>query len=175
MATAFQNLHEATRTVGVRRARTRAGFAWQIATMLIATLLAVAPLVPAAGASGIEGRWTTFDDDTKQPRSVVEIASGATGFTGRIVALTPEPGQPPEPVCTACTGARAGAPILGMTILHVTRSAAAEEYTGTVFDPEEGVEYRCTVTVDPDGSRLRLRGYVGVPLFGRTATWSRAP
>jgi glucans biosynthesis protein C len=42
---------------------------------------------------------------------------------------------------------------------------------GTIYDPASGTTYRCRLTVD--GDRVHLRGYVGVPLFGRTATWIR--
>ena len=44
---------------------------------------------------------------------------------------------------------------------------------GTVLDPEEGKVYRCVVTLESDGRRLVIRGYVGLPLFGRTEAWTR--
>ena len=127
-------------------------------------------------ASGIEGRWTTFDDDTGKPRSTVDVVAEGTHFKGRIVALVLAPDEPPQPRCTACTGDRADAPIIGMTILDVTRrEGTAVEYAGTVFDPEEGRDYRCVATLSADGSTLTLRGYIGIPLLGREATWRRAP
>ncbi|WP_448205027.1 DUF2147 domain-containing protein [Azospirillum sp. sgz302134] len=45
---------------------------------------------------------------------------------------------------------------------------------GWVYDPESGNTYSGAIT--PDGSeRLDLRGYIGIPLFGRTEHWTRAP
>ena len=41
---------------------------------------------------------------------------------------------------------------------------------GTVTNPENGRAYSAEVWVPADG-RLRLRGYVGVPLFGSTQIW----
>ena len=138
-------------------------------------VLATTAVVRGAAAAGIEGRWTTFDDDTGRPRSVVEIESDHGTYSGRIVTLTLDPGEPAEPRCTACSGARADAPIIGMVVLRIARRSDAEGYSGTAFDPEDGTEYRCTVTLAPAGDALVIRGYVGIPLFGRTVTWRRAP
>jgi uncharacterized protein (DUF2147 family) len=43
---------------------------------------------------------------------------------------------------------------------------------GTIYDPVSGRTYRCTLQLDGE-NRLHLRGYVGVPLLGRTTTWIR--
>jgi glucans biosynthesis protein C len=42
---------------------------------------------------------------------------------------------------------------------------------GTIYDPTSGRTYRCRLTLD--GNRLYLRGYLGVPVLGRTTTWIR--
>ena len=44
---------------------------------------------------------------------------------------------------------------------------------GSVYDPASGYTYRCQLALEGN-DRLRLRGYVGVPLIGRTTTWTRA-
>jgi uncharacterized protein (DUF2147 family) len=43
---------------------------------------------------------------------------------------------------------------------------------GHLYDPKNGRTYSGQMTAE--GRRLRLRGYVGLPLFGRTETWIRA-
>ena len=44
---------------------------------------------------------------------------------------------------------------------------------GTIYDPASGRTYSAEARLDgPD--RLLLRGYIGIPLIGRTATWTRA-
>jgi uncharacterized protein (DUF2147 family) len=61
-------------------------------------------------------------------------------------------------------------PVLGLEILH---AAASDEAEGcTIYDPVSGRTYRCRLWSDGD-NRLRLRGYLGVPLLGRTTTWIR--
>jgi uncharacterized protein (DUF2147 family) len=44
---------------------------------------------------------------------------------------------------------------------------------GTVYDPKSGKTYHGQIRLD--GGRLSLRGYVGIPLFGETQTWTRPP
>lgn len=44
---------------------------------------------------------------------------------------------------------------------------------GHLYDPRSGRTYSGQMTAD--GNLLHLRGYVGLPIFGRTATWTRAP
>jgi uncharacterized protein (DUF2147 family) len=43
-----------------------------------------------------------------------------------------------------------------------------------VLDPEAGRNYRCVVTILPGGTSLRLRGFIGLEIFGRDETWVRA-
>ena len=62
----------------------------------------------------------------------------------------------------------------GLEILRGLRRSPDDENAwdgGTIYDPASGNTYWCRLTVD--GDRLLLRGYVGVPLFGRTTTWIR--
>jgi uncharacterized protein (DUF2147 family) len=42
---------------------------------------------------------------------------------------------------------------------------------GRIYDPDSGNTY--DATMGSDGSQLKLRGYVGVSLFGRTEVWHR--
>ena len=43
---------------------------------------------------------------------------------------------------------------------------------GKVYDPNSGKTYKCTLT-QVDANTLRIRGYIGVSLFGRSETWTR--
>lgn len=42
---------------------------------------------------------------------------------------------------------------------------------GTLYDPKTGKTYHGMLTAE--GATLELRGYVGIPLFGRSQTWTR--
>ncbi len=44
---------------------------------------------------------------------------------------------------------------------------------GTIYDPHSGKTYDCILKVKDNQKKLDIRGYIGAPMFGRTATWSR--
>lgn len=45
--------------------------------------------------------------------------------------------------------------------------------SGHLYDPRSGRTYSGQMTAE--GNFLQLRGYIGLPMFGRTQTWVRAP
>ena len=44
--------------------------------------------------------------------------------------------------------------------------------SGSIYDPATGNTYTCYLALDGN-DRVRLRGYLGIPLLGRTTTWTR--
>jgi uncharacterized protein (DUF2147 family) len=44
---------------------------------------------------------------------------------------------------------------------------------GDILDPESGKVYSCSFQLEGDGTRLVLRGFIGLSLFGRSQTWRR--
>jgi glucans biosynthesis protein C len=63
--------------------------------------------------------------------------------------------------------------VTGLEILRDLRPQADGTWVdGTIYDPASGNTYTCRLTLDGD-NRLWLRGYIGIPLLGRTATWTR--
>jgi uncharacterized protein (DUF2147 family) len=43
---------------------------------------------------------------------------------------------------------------------------------GSIYDPENGSTYSCTITMK-DPNTLDIRGYIGISTFGRTDVWKR--
>jgi len=69
-----------------------------------------------------------------------------------------------------------GHPILGLVILKNFDFEPDRKWPwtgGTVYDPENGKTYRGRMRLEKDGG-LRMRGYVGIPLFGRSTWWTRS-
>src|SRR5262249_9203321 len=60
----------------------------------------------------------------------------------------------------------------GLRDLHRSREDATSWTGGTIYDPASGNTYRCSLQVEST-NRLRLRGYVGIPIIGRTTSWLR--
>ncbi len=118
----------------------------------------------------IEGKWKTIDDETKQPKSIVEIFKKSDGkYYGKIYQLLV---KPENPNCVACKDDRKGKPLVGMEIIRGLKKEGDEFTGGTITDPKTGKTYKCTIT--KDGNELNVRGYVGLSLLGRTQTWQKA-
>jgi glucan biosynthesis protein C len=63
--------------------------------------------------------------------------------------------------------------VTGLQILRGLRPQAGGTWVGgSIYDPSTGNSYTSRLTLDGD-DRLWLRGYVGIPLLGRTTTWTR--
>ena len=61
----------------------------------------------------------------------------------------------------------------GMTKPYpMTMVGTTKPTSGTIYDPSTGNTYSCRLTLE-GADRLLLRGYLGIPLIGRTTTWTR--
>jgi uncharacterized protein (DUF2147 family) len=123
--------------------------------------------------ANVEGKWVAFDGDTHQKRAVIEVVREGRLAIGRIVELFLNPGEDPDPVCENCPGADRGRRSRGLAILAVGAEDNGSLFRGSVFDPERGRNYDCVVTLLPGGRRLRMRGFVGLEIFGRDEIWIR--
>ena len=140
--------------------------------MTLATLLGLAGAAAWAQSSPA-GLWRTIDDDGKTEKSHVRIAESGGTLSGRIEKIADASKQ--SALCAECEGARKDQPILGMTIIEGVRRASGAEHwdSGTVLDPNNGKVYKVRMTLKDGGRALEVRGYVGMPLLGRSQTWQR--
>jgi len=90
----------------------------------------------------------------------VEIAGLRTGAHHFTDERNPDPKLRHRPLC----GLRIGAGFVELDPQHARG--------GHLYDPRSGHTYSGQMTAA--GSLLQLRGYIGLPIFGRTATWVRA-
>lgn len=44
---------------------------------------------------------------------------------------------------------------------------------GRIYSAEEGATYKCKIELEENKQVLKVRGYIGVPLLGRTERWRR--
>src|SRR5690606_6017839 len=114
------------------------------------------------------GRWTTIDDSTGKPKSIVEIEQAANGtLTGKVVEIL-QSDKGPNPVCDKCDGERKGKPIKGMTILWGLKPDGAQVWDGgSILDPAKGKTYKAKITLTDGGKKLQMRGYIGIEALGR--------
>ena len=63
--------------------------------------------------------------------------------------------------------------LVGKVILHDLQHDEDADYKGgKIYDPESGKTYSCKATRQADGN-LKVRGFIGASLFGRTTLWTR--
>lgn len=154
----------------LRRIITVGGFS----LALLATV--AAPNARGADPASPVGHWKTIDDETNTPRSIVEIRDVGGELQGKIVKIFFRPDEKPDPVCEKCEGNRKDQPIIGMTFLWGMKPDTGDTWAGgSILDPKNGKVYNAKMSLTDDGGSLRVRGYIGTPILGRTQTWLRAP
>lgn len=116
------------------------------------------------------GKWKTIDDETGQAKSIVEVYEKSGKVYGKVVEILRADHK--KDVCSKCDGAEKNKPILGMVIINGLQKDGSEYNDGMILDPQNGKKYKCYITLEsPD--KLKIRGYIGIALVGRTQYWTR--
>ncbi len=126
-------------------------------------------LAGAPSGRSIAGEWITEDGN-----AIIEIVQSDSLYDGTIIWAQKEglPGDSLRDIHNPDSSRRT-APIVGLRILKDFRADGGGTWSdGSVYDPESGNTYRGTITM-VDSTTLRLRGYILLPLFGRTTIWTR--
>jgi len=144
---------------------------------VLMSLILLSPIVVYAGADDILGVW-----DNQEKTAKIELFKCGEKYCGKIVWLKepnyPEgseegvPGAPkldnknPDPDLRKT-------PRLGLAIVRDFVHAGENKWAdGKVYDPKNGKTYSGKMTlVSPN--QLNMRGFIGISLLGRTATWTR--
>lgn len=140
-------------------------------TSLLAVLLAHCPAW--AAATSPVGLWRNIDDATGKPKALIRISEKNGALEGRIEKLFLAPQEDPQPKCTRCSGARKDQPVIGMVMMSGLKKDGAEYTGGEILDPANGKVYRSKLKLAEGGRQLEVRGYIGVPMLGRSQTWVR--
>ncbi len=120
--------------------------------------------------SSVLGKWKTIDDATGKAMSIVEIFEKSGKIYGRVLEIIDPKNRLLK--CDNCDGDDKGKPILGLTVIKGL-SADDDEYNGgKILDPKSGKLYKCYINLESE-DKLKVRGYIGISLFGRTQYWHR--
>lgn len=138
---------------------------------LIAAVLA-APLAWAEPDSPV-GLWKAIDDKSGKASALIRISDNGGELQGRIEKLFREPSEDQNPKCVLCTDARKDQPIVGMTIVSGLKKDGDEYTGGKILDPKDGKVYKSKAMLRDGGKKLEVRGYVGMPILGRSQVWLR--
>jgi uncharacterized protein (DUF2147 family) len=119
------------------------------------------------------GLWKTIDDVTGQTKSIVQISAEHSGkLSGTVVRVFKDP----DKRCIKCEGAKHNQLILGMEVMYgfvPSKDNKGEWVDGTILDPKNGKTYHSSIRLIEKGHKLVVRGFIGLPLFGRSQTWER--
>jgi uncharacterized protein (DUF2147 family) len=140
---------------------------FQAAALFLISMAAISSL--AADAPSPVGRWKNED-------GTFEIFESEGKLSGKIFSIS-EPRTPegkektdihnPDP-------SKRERPIIGLVFMSgFTRKSDTRWENGIVYDPKSGNTYSCVMELQGP-EKIKLRGFIGIPLIGRTQVWTRA-
>jgi len=129
-------------------------------TLLVPTI----SLANNSNADVILGEWLSQEKDGK-----ISIYKQGDKFYGKI-SWGKTPGKKdvnnPDPKLK-------NRDIVGLVILQDFKFTGSTWEDGKIYDPKSGKTYDCIIKSKENNKILEIRGYIGTPMFGRTATWTR--
>ncbi len=136
--------------------------------IIILILLMISVTIIAESNDPFIGLWSTKDDD-----SIVEIYKTVNNeYLGKIVWLKDPFNDDGTPVNDAENPniEKQNLPLIGLEILNgFTVNLNSTLKDGTVYDPENGKTYKCTIKKKK--SDLIIRGFIGISILGRSEKW----
>jgi len=139
---------------------------------LIFACLCCLAAAPARAESGPQGWW--FDQTGRGGVLVQPCGAQLCGHLEWLKMPLNTQGQPKTDVHNPDATLQSR-PLCGLPILWGFVPDGSGGWTGGwVYDPELGKTYKSVMHVQADGT-LSVRGYIGIPLFGRSAVWTRPP
>jgi len=119
------------------------------------------------------GLWKSIDDSSGKPTALIRITEQKGELQGKIEKVFRAPTEDQNPKCVLCTDARKDQPIVGMTIVSGLKKSGDDYSGGEILDPKNGKVYKSKLTLRDGGKKLEVRGYIGMPMLGRSQMWLR--
>ncbi|MAZ72859.1 MAG: hypothetical protein CMC70_06905 [Flavobacteriaceae bacterium] len=138
---------------------------------ILSTIAIVVFTVTTLSAQSVIGKWKTIDDNSGEAKSYVEIYERDGKMYGKILEIFNK--ERADALCTKCEGSDKNKPIKGLVIIRDLEKDGNEYNGGKILDPENGTFYKCYIELE-EPNKLKVRGYVGLAMFGRTQYWVRA-
>lgn len=112
------------------------------------------------------GYWKMMDESTGKARTIIKIwETPNKTLQGKVVKVFSEN--------IPFNELNNKQPSVGMVILSGLRASHNHWGDGKIYNPENGKTYECYARVADNGKRLDVKGYVGIPILGRSQTWER--
>jgi uncharacterized protein (DUF2147 family) len=126
--------------------------------------------ITSSFAQTVVGKWKTIDDESGKAKSILEIYEKSGKIYGKVIDILDL--EHKNDVCKLCSGEDKNKPIMGMTVIKGLTKDEQEYNNGKILDPQNGKLYKCYITLESK-DKLKVRGYIGISLFGRTQNWYR--
>ncbi len=133
-------------------------------------LLAFVFVTTGMNSQSILGKWKTMDDVTGEPKSIVQIVEKSGKIYAKVIEVLDSSHK--NSLCNNCSGEDKNKPILGLTIIKGLTKDGSEYNSGQILDPKNGKLYKCSLSLETK-DKLKVRGYIGFSLLGRTQYWYR--
>lgn len=127
-------------------------------------------ITSAFAQKSVLGKWKSIDDETGKALGIVEIYEEEGKIQGKIIEILNPKDK--NKACEKCPGEDKDKPILGLTVIRELVKNGNEYNGGHILDPKHGKVYKCYINLESE-DKLKVRGYVGISLFGRTQYWHR--
>lgn len=122
-------------------------------------------------AQTIFGKWNSTNEETGNIDSIIEVYEKDGKAFAKVIEIKGSARK--NAVCEKCEDENKNKPILGLNILTGLQKNEDEWSGGNILDPRNGRIYNCYIKlIKPN--KLKIRGYIGLALFGKTAYWERA-
>jgi uncharacterized protein (DUF2147 family) len=137
---------------------------------LTCLLLVMGGRALAEEADAVIGEWYTEDN-----KALVQIYKADNVYNGKIVWLKePKNDDGSEKLDTNNPDeSKHGNPIIGLNLVNGFVYKGKNKWgKGTIYDPDNGKTYSCKMQLKKENV-LKVRGFIGVALIGRTQMWTR--
>jgi uncharacterized protein (DUF2147 family) len=127
----------------------------------LVTLALMLLSLPALAADTLTGLWLTKDHD-----AVMKVSACDGGLCVEIAGVVLDHATDPIPVDYR------GVSQCHLKLVTDAKPIRTNLWRGHILDPRNGSIYDVQLNLDSHGN-LALRGFIGIPLFGETQTWTR--
>lgn len=127
-----------------------------------------------ANNDSIVGNWQTKDDKTGKTNSIIKIYEENGTYSGIVYKTFPRDANDDPKICHSCQGRYKLKDIHGLKLIWGLKHVKPNLWDdGRIMDPTTDKIYRVSMSLQNDGNELRVHGYIGIHLFGRTVVWFR--
>jgi uncharacterized protein (DUF2147 family) len=136
-----------------------------LSVLLLALLFSVPAL---ADPAAVAGTWLSGDGD-----GLIEVRVSGNEISGMILgSRNKDPDRPTTDIHNPDPALRDQL-LIGLEIFSGFNYDGDGAWSGGfIYDPNSGKTYRCKLKLK-DRNTLKLRGYIGISLLGRTDVWTR--